>query len=356
MPSATVTIDEVRAAIEYYRGQGINDPGVQRLQRQIGHGSPARITKLKHQVMADLRAEIVARSTLADHPMPDPISELAAKLWADMNQAFEAYEKDLEQAAYEKAAELESTLETLRREHQALLETVRGLEAQVGELQEKLETSETARTALESDLERAEAGRETEAQKVLEAQQRIVANDREYALKVRELEDQIAQERERQSEMAEQHASARKDWQAALKQQESQVEDLRSVITGQKEAFDRREAEFSAERQASARRIETLERERAGLVEEIESLEGEVSASEHDLQQDREARYRAEAQVKELDAKLEAVRAQLTAERERSADLSKSLDRLSAERKMETDRMAELINELVSNKGTPNET
>ena len=122
---ATVTLDEVRAAIEALKAQGVPDPGVHRIRALIGHGSVTTINKLKHQIHTEDLNRLLPGTT---KPMPDPITEAAANLW-------EALNAEIDRIDSQREAEIREGMEKLSAEHQRVLSEKDKLSDQIERLE-----------------------------------------------------------------------------------------------------------------------------------------------------------------------------------------------------------------------------
>lgn len=193
--SSTVTVEEVRGAIEALKAQGVPDPGVHRIRALIGHGSVTTINKLKHQIRTEDLKRLLPGTT---KPMPDPITEAAADLWIQLNAEIDLVEEVRKKEIDEELSELQLKYAGLLTEHEALqtavaeknrrleqlateLSEVRGRESSAQETIHKLNTEllliQEQNKALQFQID---AGKEN-----------LMAQAAQHKLKEQKLQDEI---------------------------------------------------------------------------------------------------------------------------------------------------------------------
>lgn len=345
MTRATVSKHDVAKALEEFRRQGLPPPGLHRLRQAIGHGSLARIKRLQTELNLE-RGERLTPEAVAK--VPDPISEAAARVWAELEAANDDLQKgieaDLQQARQVMADEVQSMRAEVAAKGQAL-EQAKG---EIQRLTTRLETTEEQRDGRTQALERVKAEQAEERSNLRAAEERtaqLVAQLEEERTArqmdakaagtrlaevqrvLDETKSEFAKAREAylsQSSYAKAKADADQhqitdlhkrlldatDAQAALREKNEalqiSLDGARADVAKQREAHAASAATVQAEAEAERRERARLERRLSKLNEEHETLQERHQKTENELARSEAMLHTQQERVSELKAELKA--------------------------------------------------
>ncbi|RMF14117.1 MAG: DNA-binding protein [Alphaproteobacteria bacterium] len=284
---ATVTLEEVRAAIETLKAQGVPDPGVHRIRALIGHGSVTTINKLKHQIRAEELNRVLPGT---NRRMPDPITDAAARLWEDLNAEIDKIDQQREAEAREELAKLEAR-------HAQTISEKEDLAARLVKVEEALTEAQTQIAHLTEERDQVTAQRDAGRQdnRVLKEQVAAAKNERDHAIEQMATLSQRAAEREKELE--------------------------RQIDTIHNERLQER-----ARAEAEHERLEEDVRRWRGMFLEIQQdMKRQLEARETDLHESQQRIKTLEGELRELRTALEAVRTENAEHREHRARLEQAL-------------------------------
>lgn len=312
MTRPTVSKRDVAAALDEFRRQGLPQPGLHRLRQAIGRGSLARIKRLQAELALE-RGERLTPEALAK--VPDPISEAAARLWAELEAANDALQAGIE--AQLKQAEQAMAEERTQRDA-ALAGKAAELEQAAGELQ-----------TLTARLDATDAAR-MEATGALDAAKTDVA--RLHA----ELHASARSAEERQSELLRELESERTARKTDASEAAKRITELEKALEKEKADSARAREVYLTESSYAQAKSEADERAIAVLNERLT----ENTRNMTELQQKADS----------LQAKLDQVREEASKEREKSAVYVARLQSETKALSRERDDFADLVSSLRSEK------
>jgi alanyl-tRNA synthetase len=113
----SVSLDDVRGAIEVLKAQGVPDPGVHRIRALLGRGSVTTINAHKHRLRLDALERVLPGTRTR---IPDPVTELAAQLWTQLNDQVDRVDAQREAEVNEALAQQKAAFADLQAAHAAL--------------------------------------------------------------------------------------------------------------------------------------------------------------------------------------------------------------------------------------------
>lgn len=310
MTRATVSKHDVAKALEEFRRQGLPPPGLHRLRQAIGHGSLARIKRLQTELNLE-RGERLTPEALAK--LPDPISEAAARVWAELETAAEAMQQGIEaelgQARQGMAAEMETMREALAAKA-AVLDEAEGerqrlalrLEASEGDRHRQTASLEQTRAEVErlkaeghahlraAEIRQAELSAQLEDERTARKTDADVAQEQMRQLQhaLDQVKSEFARTRESylaQSSYAQAKADADRNEIETLQRRLSAQSEEHSALQAKNEALqknlDQARAEGATEREAHAALVATKEAEANAAGREIQALQQRLDDLEH---------------------------------------------------------------------------
>lgn len=233
----SVSLDDVRGAIEVLKAQGVPDPGVHRIRALLGRGSVTTINAHKHRLRLDALERVLPGTRTR---IPDPVTELAAQLWTQLNDQVDRVDAQREAEVNEALAQQKAAFADLQAAHAAL-------QAETEQQAQQLATAQAQIAELTDARDAAQAAQQTAAHalEVLEAQQRTLAQERDSLKATLTLQAKHAGEREEalkqklgeaQAQRLEERAQAeaeRERLQADVAQWRGQAAQQHAYLTGQ---------------------------------------------------------------------------------------------------------------------------
>ena len=313
---ATVTLDEVRAAIEALKAQGVPDPGVHRIRALIGHGSVTTINKLKHQIHTEDLNRLLPGTT---KPMPDPITEAAANLW-------EALNAEIDRIDSQREAEIREGMEKLSAEHQRVLSEKDKLSDQIERLEQQ-QTEDTERiSALTAERGQAIAERDAARHENQILQERIIGIEKERDHTIKQLATLSQHAAEREKALAQQVEASKKERLAERAQAEAERKRLEEDVQHWRGQFTQQNTFLSDQIRAREGEIGTIRAQVEDLQQQLRKQHEEHEALRAQLAEQREARIRAEQALEDQAQQLK----QIPALRDQMARLSQERDSFDA--------------------------
>lgn len=310
MPEAKLTKAEVKQALDDFRRSGLPRPGLHRLRAQIGHGSLARLRRLIHEIEEDEVGRLVPGGRVQ---LPDPISAKAAELWAELEAAFTARERQLEAELAAELANKQAALEAAAGERDRLAETVNRLQVELRDaralqVQQQARVAELEKTAAERQAQLGAQGALLTALREREADLKasLVQSGQETAAREQDLKRAVAHAHEQAAEARAQTARERQAY-------EAQLAALRDTLAGYRESTQR-----TLVRLEESERV--LKEQVAKQAKTIEALNAQLAASEADMERVRKDLQETAQRLTQYEAALGAKDVQISAlESERDA-------------------------------------
>jgi chromosome segregation ATPase len=308
MPAAKINRDEVAEAIRILQNQGIPDPGVHRLRRFLGRGSVTTVARFKNELR---QIELERLSPDKKRPLPDPVTELAQRLWEELLAAVEGVEQQVHETAEQRLDEKQQQLDRIEAERNQVqqdnlkliqeLATVRELAEKQREQCHDLETTVSelnGRLSSHAALIEALRGREQDLKAAM------AESATRSAKREKTLTDQLSEERQRSFNAQQDAAQQRQEL-------EAQLQVLRENLAGQREHYERLKISLQQETQqlekklsARDQALEDLRTEYAGLCTKHDTLRQGLGEVEKKL-------VRANAQLSAKEQAIEAITTRL---------------------------------------------
>jgi chromosome segregation ATPase len=308
MPAAKINRDEVAEAIRILQNQGIPDPGVHRLRRFLGRGSVTTVARFKNELR---QIELERLSPDKKRPLPDPVTELAQRLWEELLAAVEGVEQQVHETAEQRLDEKQQQLDRIEAERNQVqqdnlkliqeLATVREFAEKQREQCHDLETTLSelnGRLSSHAALIEALRGREQDLKAAM------AESATRSAKREKTLTDQLSEERQRSFNAQQDAAQQRQEL-------EAQLQVLRENLAGQREHYERlttslQQETYQLEKKLSARdqALEDLRTEYTGLRNEHQNLRQELGRVEKRL-------VRADVELTAKQQAIEALTARL---------------------------------------------
>ena len=313
---ATVTLDEVRAAIEALKAQGVPDPGVHRIRALIGHGSVTTINKLKHQIHTEDLNRLLPGTTT---PMPDPITEAAANLWEALNAEIDRIDSQRED-------EVQEGMEKLTAEHQRVLGEKDKLSDQIEHLEMKQAEDAEQIAALTAQHGQAIAERDAARNENQILKERIVGIEKERDHTIEQMSTLSQHAAEREKALAQQVEASKKERLAERAQAEAERKRLEEDVQHWRGQFTQQNTFLSDQIKAREEEIRTIRAQVEDLQQQLRKQHEEHETLRAQLAEQREARIRAEQALEDQAQQLK----QIPALRDQMARLSQERDSFDA--------------------------
>lgn len=310
MAGPSITIDDVREALEALKRQGVPDPGVHRIRAHLGRGSVTTINKYKHQIRL---AEAERLLPAIQKPIPDPITELAARTWEELLGALDQIDAEREQ-------ETAAALAAMQQELDAANSAEREARDQARALQQALEATEASRDEIAAQRDATLADLK-EARHTLALREQSIAHLNTQIDTLRE--DLVAQGRqaaERETELRRALDTAREERLAERREAETERAALRDQVKSWRDQFEQQHQYFESQLKARDEQLAALRAE----LKALEQAHRQLDASLDD----------AESRNRELAAAV----AQVTAERDTARQAQTHAERERAQAIEETER------------------
>lgn len=309
MTAATVTKAQVAAALNEFRRQGKPQPGLHRLREVIGHGSLARIKRLRHEIELD-RSEQLSPELVKK--VPDPVSAAAARVWTEI----EAASDDL-QAAIE---------QNLVKAQAVMHEEVAGVRKQLTEVRKALQQAEEGRANTEQALSLAETENARRQTELAHAEETVKRLRIELTTQANEA---VAREATLNGRLDQEHQRRQADAKEALRRQDylqGQLETVRDTLGKARETHAAYAAEMEANAKALAMQLKERDTRLAALNTEHQQVLKQAQKLEKDLAR---AQALRDAQADEIAELRQAGKTR----QKRVEELVRNLERAAAKKK-----------------------
>lgn len=190
----------VREAYTALRAEAGRRPGLHRMRQHLGQGSLPVIKRLMNEIDAETLDAVVQRK----HRLPDPISQAAQALYAELAEAVDALEQTVENQAAEAVAQAHQARDGALADREALAQTVAAREATIVALTGERDEAQARNAALDAALaaaqqqcQAAENVNEALHQRVNDLKAALTAADCAAAEREQRLRQDIEAERER---------------------------------------------------------------------------------------------------------------------------------------------------------------
>ena len=312
MPPPSISLSDVRQAIEALQAEGFHDPGVHRIRAWLKRGSVTTISKYKHQIRAEDESRCMP---VTGEPVPDPVTDFAARTWEALMGEVDAIDTQRKNEAREALNQVEAELEKTRAALDDTNTERQQMEVSLEALRSQLASVSTERDQLAASLKENEiliAGQVREIDKLEQALQ----ESKRYLADAREANDaRIAALHAQLEEQKTERDSARKTVQAQIRRLEADIDHWQSRSEEQQATYEKRLAEMASKAQQAQDLAEGVRKEsddiRHALAAEQTAHARTQTALEAAQETARQQLFVAETRSVQLEQLLDAERARV---------------------------------------------
>lgn len=288
MTEPAITLAEVRKALATLKRQGHPDPGVHRIRAHLGRGSVTTINKYKHAILLEESKQLLPGTR---KPIPDPITELAARIWEELHGAIDTVDDEREQATAAALADMQREMDSLR-------DTLARETARAQQMQRDLATAAEQQRETAAALDKAH----TEIQRTrhtLELRDQTVAHLQEQIETLRaDLVSQGKQAVERETSLKRELDNVLAERRGDQQQAEAQRANLQDQISAWQRQFEQQHRYFEGQIASRDQQTTALRQDIASLTEDKARL---ADALQHAKERANELEIQLQVQIESRD-------------------------------------------------------